>query len=260
MCELPIFVSTGTLVPPTPSSILLKPLRLVLSVPHRLGVGPSPDRFLADSAYGPLKKLRTCWVVTLSWLGLANREASLKIAREKLRELLEKYPDCQVILVGTSQGGLIVAELALEPEFVDRIAAVVFAGVPFKGAEVLKKWFLKWATCFPGVAAMEVEHASLLYLGERIANTWPTHISVTVAASPHDELVTVESAFGVRFPRGTAVKWYKVDDCPPHTADDSILYLRGPRRYRHLSLCRGGLVPVIRDLRIELASAVAAAA
>jgi pimeloyl-ACP methyl ester carboxylesterase len=232
-----IFVSTGTLVPSTPAIAIPRLLKTPLYLPHRLGLAPSPDRFIEDSAYGPLKELGGCWVETLSWLGLNSRGASVAKAKAKLRQLKQQHPGCKVILVGQSQGGLIAAELVLDPEFAGCIAAVVFAGTPFLGSPVIDSRWLKWATVFPGVDAMQVEHRSLQALGWRIEADWPEEVLVLLAASSRDGLVSEESAFGVQFPSGTEVRWCRLDD---------------HRRGSHVRMCRGGLVPVIKELRKEL--------
>ena len=246
MCAPSILVSTGTLVPATP--ILQKiPRQLTwpLHLPHTLGVGPSPDRFIADAAYGPLKNLRNCWVVPLEWLGLANRNASLEAAKVKLRELLALRPDSSVILVGQSQGALLVAELVLDPEFAGRIVACVMAGGPFRGSPVIDTWYLEWARVFPGVSQMACDAGSLLHLRERIVSDWPPDVVAIVVGSPHDELVPLESAFGVEFPSGTEVREYIIDDTG----------------LAHLRMCsRKSLIEVVKDLRTEFTPLEIAAA
>lgn len=250
MNELPILVSSGTLVPATPKipSVIRAPLYL----PHRLGLLPSPDRFFADLAYGPLKRLGNCRVETLSWLGFDARKESLRLARKALRRLMIEHPGRQVILVGQSQGGLISGELATEPEFADEIAAVVFAGVPWLGAEAIERWYFEWATVFPGVAEMKPGHKSLPELLARVESNLSPGIVVVVAASPHDELVSLESAMGVNFPDGTDVRRYYIDDQQPDAPEADVKYLPCGRRGRHVLMCRGDFVKVIAELREEL--------
>ncbi len=246
------FVSTGTLVPPTPSIGVPRLLKAPFHLPHKLGLGPSPDRFIADAAYGPLKELGNCWVVPLSWLGLDGRDASVALAKAKLRQLLEKHPGARVILIGQSQGGLVTAELVLDPEFRGRIVACVFAGTPFRGSAAIDRWYLRWSTALPGVKAMQVNHHSLIELGERIEATWPSEVIAVVAASPHDELVSLESARGVRFPPDVDVRWYHIDDRHPDQREKGVEYLQCGRRARHLLMCRGSLIPEVQKLRQEL--------
>jgi hypothetical protein len=235
-----LLVSSGTLVPSTPvleklPSFLRKPLYL----PHNLGVGPSPDRFLADAAYAPLKELRGCWVVPLSWLGLDDRKVSVAVAKVKLKRLLQLRPGSKVILVGQSQGGLVVAELVLDPELAPCILACVMAGAPFKGSPETQRRLLGWSKIFPGVAQMEPGHPSLEDLCQRIEARWPKSVLPVLAGSPRDELVPEESAFGVRFPPGVKVREWHLEESP--TA-----------RHHHVLMCRRfSLVSRVKNLREE---------
>ena len=235
-----IFVSTGTLVPG--NSFVRNVPRVFtwpLYLPHRAGIGPSPDRFIADTAYQPLKELRNCWVEPLVRLGLASREASVEAARIKLRELIASRPGAKVIVVGQSQGGLIVAELALDPEFAEHIAAAVFVGAPFLGSDALEWQLLKWSTCFPGVAAMQCGHPSQHDLAERMVAGWPSHIRPVICVSPDDELVSERSAQAAKFPTGIIPEVYWLHHQPPTQADVHHLETAaGGRGMVHLRMCR----------------------
>ena len=231
----PIFVSTGTLVPEIDPEELLDPRQLLqlaskLSLPkwplqwpvklalkldfprrpvllplmalHQMGLIPHPHRMMADTAYQPMKKLGECWVEPLVHLGLASRETSLAAARCKLKALIERFPDRKVILLGQSQGGLVVLELALEPEFDGHIAAVIAAGAPIHGVPKLDEFPLELATVFPGVAQMKCDSPSLALLRHRAATEWPLDVPVDLMGSHDDALVPLESALELELPLG----------------------------------------------------------
>jgi hypothetical protein len=278
----PIFVSTGTLVPAIDPEELLDPRQLLklvdklglppepfqpavslahrlgfprrpallpLELLHELGVIPHPHRFLADSAYLPLKELHDCWVEPLAQLGLASREHSLAAARTKLRALIKCFPGCKVILVGQSQGGLIVLELAMDEEFRSHIATVVVAGTPIQGVPKLDELPLKWATAFPGVAQMTCQSPSLENLRCRVASDWPVDVPVNLMGAPDDRLVPLESALTLRLPDGVRQRRYLIGPDRPDEAD-GMEYLMAPPGLSHLRMCRRpSAVALVRELR-----------
>lgn len=270
-----IFVSTGTLVPATPVLTgIPRPLKWPLYIPHWLGRVPSPDRFLADSAYAPLKRLQRkhCWVEPLVDLGLAGRDESVAAAKRALRQMISR---CEaegvrprIILVGQSQGGLVVTDLALDPEFAPYIVACVMAGTPFRGSPATRSRWLRWSKVFNGVAEMEPGHPSLASLRRRTASRWPAHIVPVLVADSGDELVPWKSALGVSFPAGVRPRVYNVGD----TLRDGV-YADTQHRpahtragLHHLWMCRQpeGVVGIVKELMEEFTAepvpAVAAAA
>lgn len=242
-----IFVSAGTLVPDTPSTRISRLATSPLKLAHRLDLGPDPNRFLADSAYGPLKELRNCWVEPLQKLGLASRARSLEAAKTKLSELLDKDPDRQVIVVGQSQGALIASELVLCPRFRGRIVAAVLAGGPFKGSPAIEQNYLKWSKVFPGVQDMTCKSRSLAGLRGRVARHWPAEVKTAVIGAPDDSLVPTWSAFGLEFPKGSDVKTYLTGKVPEAEQEQIRRSLRS-----HLVMCRHrNVVSLVRELREE---------
>lgn len=249
-----IFVSPGTLVPETPALPQTpKLLKLPLYLPHKFGIGPSPDRIFADSAYAPLKALGDCWVETLEKWGLASRDVSVEAAKEGLRAAKRKYPNRKIICIGQSQGGLVTAELATDPEFSEDIAACMFVGTPFLGSPATKSKALAWAKCFPGVSEMEPGHESLQLLGERISKEWPRHILPVLIADYHDELVPVSSAFGVKFPKGVEIRKYLISPQAGKVVGDVHHLEVAGRSARHVRMCRRPCsVQIVKNLRTEL--------
>lgn len=57
---------------------------------------------------------------------------------KKLDELLHRYPDREVFLVGHSQGGLVVRCVAGQAAYRDRLAGLVTLGAPHKGADMAR--------------------------------------------------------------------------------------------------------------------------
>lgn len=253
-----IFVSPGTLVPTTPLFNKLPwPIKVPLHIPHKLGIGPSPDRFLADTAYGPLKSLQYCWVEPLVTLGLAERAKSIESAKTRLRQLITYRAGARIILLGQSQGALVAAEIALDPEFSPHIAACVMAGGPFLGSPATQSLLLGWTRCFPGIAELVPDHPSLKDLSHRIATSWPAQITPVVVGAPEDELVPLESAFGAVFPRGVRVRNYWLSKLPPGQAQLDLQHLEVASGipFAHLWMCRrSSLVELVRQLRAEFTS------
>lgn len=255
-----IFVSTGTLVPVTPVlADIPMSIKWPLHIPHRLGIVPSPDRFLADSAYQPLKDLGNCWVEPLVRMGLADRARSVEAAKKKLRLLIQQNPGRAIILVGQSQGGLVASEIVLDPEFAPKIAACIMAGSSFLGSPVVQGALLAWAKVFPGVAQLEPGHPSLTSLCERVVASWPRHVRPILVADPDDGLVPWPSAFGLQFPEGVIPRLYCIGDRLPEGAQPEIVHRQGRARpgWHHVGMCRQpSLIEVVEEIRRELTPAV----
>lgn len=283
--EPPIFVSTGTLVPEIDPEELLnpdqllklvrklglpegpfrpavslaqrlgfprRPLLLPLEALHQLGVIPHPHRFLADSAYLPLKELHDCWVDPLVQLGLASRQESLAAACIKFRKFLEHFDGRKAIVIGQSQGGLVMLELAMEPEFRDYIELVDVAGAPILGVPKLEAWPLKLATVLPGVAQMKCDSPSLAVLRERVATEWPLNVPVNLIGAPGDPLVPLESALTLKLPEGAALNRYYVGPHPLDSSED-VKHLVASSEFAHTRMCwRPSVVGLVAEQRRQL--------
>ena len=159
---------------------------------------PSPGRDLVVLTHG-LFHNQSAWVVFRRWLhgrGFSSAclsypswgtqwDETVAAVRNDVQNLLDRYPDRNVHLVGHSMGGLLLWSALAQLEDRDRVKSLVTMGTPFAGSKL-------------SPFALSSLGRYLAYQGETVRRVTdlplPTHVRRLSLYSPADNMVLPNSA------------------------------------------------------------------